>query len=86
MIVRVGTGGTTASSTGGRTVIVTDFCTDPSAPAQVSVYVLFVVIFPIDSDPESVFVPDQLLEATQDVAFVELQVSVGVGATPVPNN
>ena len=37
------------------------------------VYVLEERILPVDSDPETGLVPDQLPEATQEVAFVEIQ-------------
>jgi len=50
----------------------------PPVPVQVSVYAVLVVNAPVFKVPLADFVPLQPPEAVQDVAFVELQVSVEV--------
>jgi hypothetical protein len=50
----------------------------PPAPLQVSVYVEVLVSAPVDCVPAIPLAPDQAPEATQEVAFVDDQVSVAL--------
>ena len=58
------------------TVTVTLWFAVPPLPIQLSVYVDVVVILAIDCEPEVVFVPVHPPLAVQEVALVELHVSV----------
>ena len=58
--------------------MVTELLVLPPAPVHVSVYVVFAVSGPTPWEPETGFVPDHPLEAEQEVAFVEDQLSVEV--------
>ena len=61
---------------GGVTVTVAVALWVPPAPVQERLNTLLLVSAPVDSLPEVDFAPDQAPVATQDVAFVEFQLSV----------
>lgn len=63
---------------GGRdvTVTVADCAALPPVPVQVKVYVVFALSAPVDCEPLIALLPDQPLEAVQDVAWVLVQITV----------
>jgi hypothetical protein len=58
------------------TATVVDWLAEPPDPVHVSVKVVFAERTPVLSEPVIALVPDQPPDALQDVALVELQVSV----------
>jgi hypothetical protein len=67
----------TVGITGAAAIVTTaDWLADPAVPVQVNVNVELAVKAPALCDPEIAFVPDHAPEAVQELALVEVQVSV----------